>query len=83
MANRDFKNVQALERELKIIAGRVTFSHFWRYRNDQRRYGFRGCPRWQQPGDYTITLTDKYTDLLHCSATYVQLRVRDTLDCTG
>ena len=66
MANRDFKDVQALEREVKILAFRLT--------------GINGGPPVATPntgiasvaqagGDITITLEDKYSSLLSCQLT--------------
>lgn len=66
MANRDFKDVQALEREIKILAFRLT--------------GINGGTPVATPdtgvasvaqagGDITITLEDKYNSLLSCQLT--------------
>ena len=66
MASRDFKNVQALERAVKILAFRLT--------------GIDGATPVatpdtgiesvaQSPGDITITLEDKYSSLLSCQLT--------------
>ena len=79
MASRDFKDVQALERELKIIAGRVTFSSSGATVTTNAGSGFTVARDGSNDGEYIITLTDKYTDLLHCSATYVQIAGSDTL----
>lgn len=79
MANRDFKDVQALERELKLIAGRVTFSDSGATVTTNAGSGFTVARDGSNAGEYIVTLTDKYTDLLHCSATYVQIAGSDTL----
>lgn len=65
MANRDFKNVQALERELKIVAGRIDVTSGACTVTDG--IGFT-------VGDFStgvvvVTLDDKYSGLLHASAT--------------
>jgi len=79
MASRDFKDVQALERQLKIIAGRVTFSSSGATVTTNSGSGFTVARDGSNAGEYIITLTDKYTDLLHCGATYVQIAGSDTL----
>jgi len=79
MASRDFKNVQALERAVKIITGRVTFSGSGATVTTNAGSGFTVARDGSNDGEYIITLADKYTDLLHCSATYVQIAGSDTL----
>lgn len=77
MANRRFQDVQALNREVKLIAGRVSV-------------GGSGAPTLADglgiasvtvaaTGKYTITLDDKYTGLLYYGATYCQLAGADQL----
>ena len=79
MANRDFKDVQALERAVKIITGRVTFSGSGATVTTNSGSGFTVARDGSNDGQYIITLDDKYSDLLHCSATYVQIAGSDTL----
>ena len=66
MANRDFKDVQALERELKIIAGRVTTDGSG-VATVADGIGF--TPTKAGDGDYWIYLDDKYTSLMYANAT--------------
>ena len=65
MANRDFKDVQALERELKIIAGRVTVSSGSCTVADGAGFTVGNF----STGVVIITLDDKYSGLLHAGAT--------------
>jgi len=66
MANRDFKDVQALEREVKIIAGRVSTD------GSQVNTKINGAGysvgNWAS-GIAVVTLEDKYSDLLFASVT--------------
>jgi hypothetical protein len=77
MANRRFQDVQALNREVKLIAGRVSV-------------GSAGAPtladglgiasvEYAATGKYTITLDDQYSGLLYYGATYAQLAGTDQL----
>ncbi len=65
MANRDFKDVQALERELKLLCGRVTTNSS----GDSTvadGTGFTAAKAGD--GDYWIYLDDKYTSLMYANA---------------
>jgi len=65
MANRDFKDVQALERELKIIAGRVSIDGS-EVSSVADGIGFTATRA--GTGDYWIYLDDKYTSLMYANA---------------
>lgn len=67
MANRDFKPVKALEREVVIIGGRVSFTNGAATVSEGS--GFT-CSA-MASGVFTVTLSDKYSDLLYCHATTV------------
>jgi hypothetical protein len=67
MANRDFKDVQALERELKIVAGRVLLTGGSAVASAADGIGF--TPTKAGDGDYWIYLDDKYTSLMYANAT--------------
>lgn len=67
MANRDFKPVKALEREVVIIGGRVSFTNGTATVSEGS--GFT-CSN-MSSGVFTVTLADKYSDLLYCHATTV------------
>mgnify|MGYP003628496737 CR=1 FL=1 len=68
MANRDFKPVKALEREVVIIGGRVSFTDGATVTVSEGS-GFT-CSA-MASGVFTVTLDDKYSDLLYCHATTV------------
>jgi hypothetical protein len=79
MANRRFNDVQALNREVKLIAGRVSI-------------GSTGAPTLadglgiasvirDEAGKYTVTLDDKYTGLLFASCQFHALA--KTQFCVG
>ena len=68
MANRDFKDVQALEREVKVISGSFLFS------NDgtstlSNAVGVVSTNT-MASGLVTLTLSDKYSRFLGCQVTY-------------
>ena len=65
MANRDFKNVQALEREVKILA--FTLSGLDGTVVATPSTGITSLV--ESSGDYTITLDDKYSSLLCAQVT--------------
>jgi len=65
MANRDFKDVQALERELKLICGRVSIDGS---EVSTVADGIGFTPTRANTGDYWIYLDDKYTSLMFASA---------------
>tara|TARA_R110002110_G_scaffold129950_1_gene310155 strand:+ start:441 stop:815 length:375 start_codon:yes stop_codon:yes gene_type:complete len=65
MANRDFKPVKALEREVVIIGGRIAFTDAT-MTGVSEGAGFT-CSNISS-GVFTITLSDKYSDLLYCDA---------------
>lgn len=65
MANRDFKNVQALKREVKILA--FTVSALEGTPVATPALGVTSIA--ESSGDYTITLDDKYSSLLCCQLT--------------
>ena len=67
MANRDFKPVKALEREVVIIGGRVSFTNGTATVSEGS--GFT-CSD-MSSGVFTVTLSDKYNDILYCHATTV------------
>ena len=67
MANRDFKPVRALEREVVILGGRVSFTNGTATVSEGT--GFT-CSD-MASGVFTVTLSDKYNDLLYCHATTV------------
>ena len=67
MANRDFKPVRALEREVVILGGRVSFTNGTATVSEGT--GFT-CSN-MVSGVFTVTLSDKYNDLLYCHATTV------------
>ena len=67
MANRTFKGVQALNRGVVLIAGRVTQGASDPSVTDG--LGFSVAKN--GAGDYTLTLEDKYVGLLHAGVTYV------------
>ena len=64
MANRDFKDVQALERGLKIISGRVTVAS-----GNCTVADGAGFTVGNFSTGVVVTLDDKYSGLLHASAT--------------
>ena len=64
MANRDFKPVKALEREVVIIGGRISFTNGTATVSEGSGYT---CSN-MSSGVFTITLSDKYSDLLYCDA---------------
>ena len=66
MANRDFKDVQALEREVKILAFRLTAINGGTPVATPNT-GIASVA--QSTGDITITLEDKYSSLLSCQLT--------------
>ncbi len=66
MANRDFKDVQALERELKLVCGRVTTDGSG-VATVADGIGFTATKAGN--GDYWIYLDDKYTSLMYANAT--------------
>jgi hypothetical protein len=66
VANRIFKGVQALNRGVVLIAGRVTQGASDPSVTDG--LGFSVVKNGD--GDYTVTLEDKYTGLLHAGVTY-------------
>lgn len=66
MANRDFKDVQALEREVKILAFRLTGINAGTPVATPNT-GIESVA--QAGGDITITLEDKYSSLLSCQLT--------------
>ena len=65
MANRDFKDVQALEREVKILAFTVSALNATPVVTPST--GVASVT--ESSGDYTITLEDKYSSLLCCQLT--------------
>tara|TARA_R110000824_G_scaffold7968_4_gene36349 strand:+ start:2936 stop:3289 length:354 start_codon:yes stop_codon:yes gene_type:complete len=65
MANRDFKDVQALEREVKILAFTVSVLNGTPVVTPST--GVTSVT--EASGDYTITLDDKYSSLLCCQLT--------------
>ena len=65
MANRDFKDVQALERELNLICGRVSIDGS---EVSTVADGIGFTPTRASTGDYWIYLDDKYTSLMIASA---------------
>ena len=79
MANRDFKDVQSSEREVKIVYGRATIGATGAPTLDAASsIGVRSSTR-TAAGDYTIILgsstpaaTDKYSKLLWADATIVE-----------
>ena len=79
MANRDFKDVQSSEREVKIVYGRATIGATGAPTLDAASsIGVRSITR-TAAGDYTIILgsstpaaTDKYSKLLWADATIVE-----------
>ena len=68
MANRTFKGVQALNRGVVLIAGRCTVGAG---NSVSVSDGLGFSVARTDPGMYELTLEDKYTSLLHCTATYV------------
>ncbi len=62
MANRNFNRVQSLNKEVKIICGRLEDDD-----TKNAGLGFTGAN--SGTGIYTITLEDKYNALLACTAT--------------
>ena len=62
MANRNFSKVQGLNKELKIIAGRLEDDD-----SKNAGLGFSGAN--STTGIYIITLEDKYNALISCTAT--------------
>ena len=83
MANRDCKLVKALERELVIIGGRIAFTD-GTLTGISEGAGF-SCSN-VSSGVFTITLADKYSDLLFTYAhaigtggpeTYIELTAHD------
>ena len=62
MANRQFSKVQALNKEVKIICGRLED-------DDTKNAGLGWSGANTGTGIYTITLEDKYNALLACTAT--------------
>jgi|TARA_R110000751_G_scaffold305587_1_gene422216 hypothetical protein len=76
MANRDFKDVQALEREVKILGGRITFTGDATTKTPTIAEGTGytvATSATDDDGIFTMTLgttgaTDKYSDLLYCHA---------------
>lgn len=66
MANRTFKGVQALNRGVVLIAGRVTQGASDPSVTDGLGFGVTK----NGTGHYTVTLEDKYTSLLHAGVTY-------------
>ena len=78
MANRDFKDVQALEREVKIVGGRISFAGTTgpdtKTPTVAEGIGYTvAANAADNDGIFTITLgtssqTDKYSDLLYCHA---------------
>jgi len=62
MANRTFSKVQALNKEVKIIAGRLED-------DDTANAGLGWTGANSDTGIYIVTLTDKYNALLCCNAT--------------
>ena len=65
MASRDFKPVKALERAVIIIGGRIAFTD-GTMTGVSEGTGFT-CSNISS-GVFTITLDDKYSDLLYCAA---------------
>jgi len=65
MASRDFKNVQALERQVKILAFTVSALDGTPVATPST--GVASIT--EGSGDYTITLDDKYSSLLCCQLT--------------
>tara|TARA_R110000744_G_scaffold98714_2_gene190911 strand:+ start:6795 stop:7196 length:402 start_codon:yes stop_codon:yes gene_type:complete len=84
MANRDFKDVQAIERELKIVGGRVSFAGASTTKTPTIAEGAGytvAASATDNDGIFTITLgtasvTDKYSDLLYCHAHVVGVSER-------
>lgn len=83
MANRDFKPVKALEREVVILGGRIAFTN-GTMTGVSEGIGFT-CSN-VSSGVFTITLDDKYSDLLFTYAhaigsggpeTYIELTAHD------
>ncbi len=76
MANRDFKNVQAIEREVKIVGGRISFAGTVDTKTPTVAEGTGytvAASETDNDGIFTVTLgtssvTDKYSDLLYCHA---------------
>lgn len=64
MANRDFKPIKALEREVVIIGGRISFTNGAATVSEGSGYT---CSN-MSSGVFTITLSDKYSDLLYTDA---------------
>ena len=64
MANRDFKPVKALEREVVVIGGRISFTNGTATVSEGSGYT---CSN-MSSGVFTITLSDKYSDLLYTDA---------------
>jgi len=71
MANRRFNDVQALNREVKLIAGRASVDSS----GDATLVDGLGIASIAHPGTgrYTVTLEDQYTGLLFYSASHAQL----------
>ena len=65
MANRDYKPIKALEREVVILGGRISFLNGG-MTGVSEGTGFT-CSDISS-GVFTITLDDKYSDLLYCDA---------------
>ena len=65
MASRDFKAVKALERAVVIIGGRIAFTD-GTMTGVSEGTGFT-CSNISS-GVFTVTLDDKYSDLLYCDA---------------
>ena len=62
MANRSFNRMQALNKEVKMIAGRLED-------DDTKNAGLGWSGANSGTGIYTVTLEDKYPTLLACTAT--------------
>ena len=76
MASRDFKNVQAIERAVKIVGGRISFAGTSTTKTPTVAVGTGytvAASATDDDGIFTVTLgtssvTDKYNDLLYCHA---------------
>ena len=62
MANRNFSRMQALNKEIKVIAGRLED-------DDTKNAGLGWSGANSTTGIYIITLEDKYNALIACTAT--------------
>lgn len=69
MASRSFTRMQALNKEVKVIAGQFTHS--------AKVQGLGYTVSSDGSGQYTITLDDKYSALLACTATIQAASAQD------